>query len=49
MFAKTKTVFRENNTMLLENITCDPLIYTMEHAKFIVLNQKEESISTQMR
>ena len=26
-------------------ITCDPSIYTMDHPKFIVSNQKEESIS----
>ena len=29
----------------LEIITGDPSIYTMDHLKFIVLNQKEESIS----
>ena len=25
-------------------ITCDPTIYTMDHPKFIVSNQKEEPI-----
>ena len=30
----------------LEIITCNPLIYTMDHPKFIVSNQKEEPIST---
>ena len=29
----------------LENLTCDPSIYTMDHLMFIVSNQKEESIS----
>ena len=29
----------------LEIITCDPLMYPMDLLKFIVLNQKEESIS----
>ena len=28
----------------LEIITCDPLMYTMDLPKFIVSNQKEESI-----
>ena len=31
---------------LREIITCDPSIYTMNHPKFIVSNQKEEFIST---
>ena len=31
----------------LENITCNPSIYTMDHPKFIVSNQKEESIKLQ--
>ena len=30
----------------LEIITCDPSIYTMDHPKFIVSNQKEEFMST---
>ena len=30
----------------LEIMTCDPLIFTMDHPKFIVSSQKEESIST---
>ena len=29
----------------LEIITCDPLMYTMDLPKFIVSNQKEESVS----
>ena len=29
----------------LENTTCDPFIYTMDHPKLIVSYQKEESIS----
>ena len=44
-FAKTKMIFRERNSLFLFLIiTCDPLIYTMDHLKFIVLNQKVESI-----
>ena len=31
--------------LYLEIIACDPLIYTMDQAKFTVFNQKEESIS----
>ena len=31
---------------LFGNITCDPSIYTMDHPKFMVSNQKEESICT---
>ena len=27
----------------LKILACDPLIYTMDHPKFIVSNQKEES------
>ena len=45
LFAKTKTIFREKIQFHLEIITCDPWIYTMDHPKFIVSNQKEESIS----
>ena len=30
----------------LEIIICDPLIYAMDHPKFILSNQKEESIRT---
>ena len=29
----------------LDIIACDPSIYTMDHLKFIVSNQKEESIA----
>ena len=29
----------------LENLTCDPLIFTMNHLKLIVTNQMEGSIS----
>ena len=47
LFAKTKRSLRERNLFYLEIITCDPSIYTMDHPKFIVSNQMEESISTQ--
>ena len=45
LFAKTKLILRETNTISLEIITGDPSIYTMDQPKFIVLNQKEESIN----
>ena len=32
--------------ILFEILTCDPSIYKMHHPKFIVSNQKEESIKT---
>ena len=41
LFAKTKSIFRERNTIFfLEIITYDPLIhvYTMKHPDFIVCN-----------
>ena len=38
----TKTIFRERE-FYLENITCDRLMYTMDHPKFIVSNQRKES------
>ena len=38
-------IFKERTTILFGNITCDPSIYTMGHPKFIISNQKEESIS----
>ena len=38
----------DNCYFILEIITCDPCIYTMDHSKFIVSNQKEESISAEM-
>ena len=31
----------------IEFLTCDPSIYTMDHQRFIVPKQKDESISTQ--
>ena len=40
---KTKTIFCEKNTILLGIISCEPLIYTMNHPKFIISNQKEKS------
>ena len=36
---------RKKYNFYLEIIACDPMIYTMDHPKFIVLYQKEESIS----
>ena len=30
----------------LQNLNCNPSIFTMDHSKFIVQHQKEESIST---
>ena len=36
---------RKNYSFLLEIITCDPTIYTMDQPMFIVSNQKGESIS----
>ena len=35
---------RKKYIFYLEIITCDPSIYTMDHSKFIVSNQKDESI-----
>ena len=35
---------REGIQFYEEIIICDPSNYTMDHSKFIVLNQKEESI-----
>ena len=32
--------------MYLEIMTCNPLIYTIDHPKFVVSNQEEESISS---
>ena len=43
---RQKTIFRERNTLYLEIITSDPSIHTMDHTKFILSNQKEESISS---
>ena len=42
MFVKTKMIFRKE-IFYLEII--DPMIYTMDHPKFIVSNKKDESIS----
>ena len=45
LFAETKTIFKVRNTIFFHKIlTCVPSIYTMDHPKFIVSNQKEESI-----
>ena len=41
-----KTSFRVRNTIYLENIICDSSMYSMDHPKFIISNQKEELIST---
>ena len=35
---------RKKYNFYLEIITCDPSIYTMDHSKFIVSNQKDRSI-----
>ena len=43
-----KKIFRQNNIIFFENNDLTPLdIYTMDYLKFIVSNQKEESISIQ--
>ena len=46
-----KMIFRERNfkQFLFEIITCEPLIYIMNHLKFIRSNQKEESIHALFR
>ena len=45
LFAKTKMIFREKKLQFhLENITCDPLNYTMDHSMFIASIQKDELI-----
>ena len=36
--------FRKETHFYVEIIICDPLVYTMDHPKFIAWNQKEESI-----
>ena len=38
------TLFDERNIFFVEIITCGPSVYTMDHPKFIALNQKEERI-----
>ena len=35
----------KNVQFYLEIIICDPLIYSMDHPKFSISNQKEESVS----
>ena len=42
---KIKTISR-GLIQLLEMRTCDPLVYTMDRPRLIVLNQMEELIST---
>ena len=48
-FAKAKMIFRERNSLLhvFGNLNFDPWIYIMDHPKFIVSSQKEESITKQ--
>ena len=48
LFAKTKVIVRERNTCttLLEVLTCYPFMYTMDHPKFIVSSEKEETIGS---
>ena len=41
--AKTKSIFRERNTIYLEIFTCDPSIYTMDYPDFIVCSFMEKS------
>ena len=41
LFAITKTIFGERNTIYLEIIAWDPSIYTMDHPKLIVSNKKK--------
>ena len=43
---KQKELAEKERKNYLQIITCDPLIYTMDHPKFIVSHQKEESINT---
>ena len=38
-------LLRKKSFFFRNSITCDPSINTMEHFKFIVSNQKEESTS----
>ena len=45
LLLKTKTIFEKEIQFYLEIIICDPSNYTMDHPKFIVSNQKKESIS----
>ena len=42
-----KDVKTNKNTIFCENYNLSPLIYPMDYPKFIVSNQKEESISIQ--
>ena len=44
MFAKTKSIFRERNTIFLENITYDPCIHIMDRSDLIVYRFMEKSI-----
>ena len=42
----TNTIFRERKIQFnLANITCDPSIYTIDHPKLNISNQKEDSIN----
>ena len=46
LFAKTRMIFIEKKTQFyLKIITCDPSNYTKDHPKYIVSNQRIESIS----
>ena len=44
LFAKTKQYSVKEIQFYLRIITCDPLIYTLDHPKLIVSNLREESI-----
>ena len=43
---KVKTILRLGNTIFIAIINYNACIYAIDHPKFIVSNQKEESIST---
>ena len=44
ILAETKLILKEKNTIVLEIITCDPSIYTMDHPDLIVCGFMEDSI-----
>ena len=44
LFAQTKLIVRERNTIFFEVLTCDPSIYTMDHPDLPVSNFMENFI-----
>ena len=42
---KQNYLYRKKYNIIMKIVACDLSIYTMDHPKFIVSNQKEESIS----